>query len=232
MISNITKNFRIATAVKVAILTLSLGVATTASAQVAGTWLVKAGYNRISPDVSSGNLSAASLPGTKIDVESADAAIVTFGYMFTNNISAELYLGTAYKHKIVGAGAIDGVGKIGSVDVLPPTLFAQYRFLEASSAFRPYVGLGVTYARFERERGSAVLTAITNPGGAPTTMTIKNKVGFTPQIGVTYALTEKWFADAAVSKTYLKTTTTLSTGQKIDTKLDPMAVNLSIGYRF
>lgn len=227
-----TKNIRLATAVKAALIVLAFGASASASAQVAGTWLVKAGYNKITPDVSSGNLSAPSLPNSKTDVRSADSLILTGAYMFTDNISAELYLGLPYKHDLVGDGALKGVGTYGTVEQLPPTLFAQYRFLDAKAVFRPYVGLGVTYAMFQKERGSAVLTALTNPGRTPTTLSIANAWGVTPQIGATYAFNEKWFADAAISKTYIKTTTTLSTGQTIDTKLDPVAVNVSIGYRF
>lgn len=219
------------TAVKGIALLLSLTASAAASAQSAGTWMIKAGYNKITPQVSSGNLSAPSLPGTKVDVGSGSALIVTGAYMFTDNISAELYLGLPYKHDLTGDGAIKGVGKIGSVEQLPPTLFAQYRFLEAKSVFRPYVGLGLTYAMFQKETGSATLSALTNPGGA-TTLSVANAWGITPQVGVTYAFNDKWFADAGVSKTFIKTTTTLSTGQKIDTRLDPVVVNFSIGYRF
>lgn len=228
-------NTQFVTAVKTIAAVSALAFSAAASAQTAGTWLFKVGYNQITPQVESANMSAPSLPGTKTDVGSASAAIFTGGYMFTDNISGELYLGLPYKHDLIGDGALKGAGKIGTVEQLPPTLFAQYRFLEAKSAFRPYVGLGVTYAMFKKETGSALLTALTNPGAGatnPTTLKVDNAWGITPQIGATYAFNDKWFADLAVSKTYIKTTTTLSTGQKIDTRLDPVAVNLSIGYRF
>jgi outer membrane protein len=202
-----------------------------ASAQTAGTWMVKAGVNRITPKVSSGDLSAPSLPGTKIDVESANSVIATVAYMVTDNVSAELFLGLPYEHDIVGRGAIDGAGKIGSLKQLPPTLMAQYRFLDPKAAFRPYAGVGVTYAYFTKETGTGTLTALTNPGGA-TTLRADNAWGATLQLGATYAFNEKWFADTSVKKTYIKTTAHLSTGQHIDTKLDPVSLNLAIGYRF
>jgi outer membrane protein len=49
---------------------------------------------------------------------------------------------------------------------------------------------------------------------------------------VTYAITDQWFADLAVSKTYLKTTTHFSSGQKIAIRPDPLAVSFAIGYHF
>jgi outer membrane protein len=222
---------RFITAAKAIAATVILAASGAAAAQTAGTWLIKAGYNKIMPKVSSGDLSAPSMPGTKVDVDSAASLILTGAYMFTDNVSTELFLGLPYKHDLNGAGSIKGVGKIGTVEQLPPTLLLQYRFLEAKSVFRPYVGVGVTYAIFQKETGSGTLTALTNPGGA-TTLRVDNAWGSTAQLGATYAFDEKWFADMAIQKTYLKTTTTLSTGQKIDTRLDPVSINFSIGYRF
>ena len=42
----------------------------------------------------------------------------------------------------------------------------------------------------------------------------------------------RWSLDAAVAKTFLKTKTSLSTGQTIDTKIDPTSVTLAVGYLF
>ena len=204
----------------------------TATAQSAGSWLVKGGVNNIAPDVSSGDLSPPSLPNTKVDVKSATSGILTATYMVTDKLSAEFYLGLPYKHDVVGDGAIAGVGKLGSVKQVSPTVFAQYRFFEATAVLRPYVGIGLTYAYFYGEEGSGVLTALTNPGGAPTKMSASSAWGLSPQIGVAFKLNDRWFLDASVIKTFIKNTTTLSTGQTIDTKLDPLSTNISIGYRF
>lgn len=206
--------------------------ATPAMAQDAGTVLVKIGYNQIIPEVSSGDLSAPSLPGTRIDVKEAGAPILTLTYMYTSNISFELYAGLPYEHDIVGDGAIKGVGKIGSTKQVSPTLFAQYRFLEKESMVRPYVGLGLTYGYFYGEEGSAALTALTNPGGDPTLVEVDDAWGITPQIGATVKIDRNWFADLTVAKSFIKTTSHLSTGQSIETKLDPLAVSVAVGYRF
>jgi len=220
-----------------AIIVLSATAALTAStavlAQSAGVWSVKAGVNRITPKVKSGDMSAPALPGTKADVKSDTEAIIAASYMLTDNLSAEFHLGIPYTHDLVGDGSIKGVGKLGTVDSLPPTLFVQWRFLAPEARFRPYIGLGLTYARFQQETGSGALTAVTNTGSTtPTTFTVDSKFALTPQIGVTYAINRKWFADLAVSKTYLKTTTHFSTGQQMDIRLDPLAVGFAIGYHF
>jgi len=203
-----------------------------ALAQDAGTVAVKFGYNQIMPQVSSGDLSAPSMPGTKIDVKEAGAPIMTLTYIYSSGISFELYAGLPYEHDIVGDGAIKGVGKIASVKQVSPTLFAQYRFFDKESTFRPYVGLGVTYAYFYGEEGSGNLTALTNPGGDPTLLEVDDAWGISPQVGATVKIDRNWFVDMAVIKSFVKTTSHLSTGQSIDTKLDPLAVSLSVGYRF
>jgi outer membrane protein len=147
-------------------------------------------------------------------------------------VSVEGYVGLPYKHDIVGDGTIAGVGKIGTVKQVSPTVFAQYRFMEPKSPVRPYVGLGLTYTKFYGEEGSGALTALTNPGSTPTRTKVDAAWGLSPQIGTTLLINDKWFMDASVIKTFLKTTTHLSTGQSISTKLDPLSFNLSIGYRY
>lgn len=206
--------------------------ATGASAQRAGQWMFKLGVNQIDPKVSSGDLSAPAQPGTQIDVDAATSLIFTGTYMLTDNWSAELYAGLGYKHDVVGAGTIAGAGKLGTVKQVSPTLFAQYRFLEANDIFRPYVGLGLTYAYFYGEEGSGTLTALTNVGGEPTRLSVDAAWGISPQVGAQFAIDKHWFADFSVIKTYVKTTNHLSTGQTLDVKLDPMSINLSVGYRF
>jgi outer membrane protein len=203
-----------------------------ASAQSAGQWTAKVGVNKITPKVVSGDISAPALPGSKGDVDSDTKPILVFAYGITNNISAELDLGLPYKHTISGAGAIKGVGTIGTVEAMPPTAFIQYRFFEPSTMIRPYVGAGVTYAAFQKATGSGQLTALTNPGGPATTFKIDNKVAGSLQAGAVWNVNAKWFVDAGVVKTFLKTKVNFSTGQTQDMKLDPLAVNGSIGYKF
>jgi outer membrane protein len=211
----------------------SLVASGAAQAQAATQWLFKAGYNNIMPKVKSGDLSPPAPPGAEIDIGSAASLILTAAYMFTDNASVELLAGLPYKHDIFAAGSQAGVGKIGSVHQISPTVMAQWRFLPPESMFRPYVGLGLTYAVFYDTEGSAALTAITNPGGQPgTTIGGDHAFGATGEIGLTFKINEQWFVDAALMKTYISTHTALSTGQTIDVDQNPVAANISIGYRY
>ena len=220
-------------AIKLLAVAAAITASAAVSAQTAGTWSAKVGVNKITPKVDSGDMSAPALPGTKADVGSDTEPVLVGTYMITDNVSAELDLGAPYKHDLVGAGAISGTGRLGTAKVLPPTILAQYRFLAPTATFRPYVGVGLTYAYFTDETGSGAMTALTNTGSStPTTFKLDNSFGVTTQLGVTYAINEKWFADVAVTKTYLKTTAHFSTGQTQDIKLDPVAVSAGIGYHF
>lgn len=215
----------------VAIAALTLA-AQAAMAQSAGTMMTRFGISTISPQVTSGNLSAPSLPNSKTDVGSSNSLSGGLTYMYSDNIAIDLPLALPFKHKIYGAGSLSSLGEIGEVRALPVTLSVQYRFMSPDSKFRPYIGLGVTYAYFFNATGSAALTATTNPGGPPTKITIDPKFAVTPQIGATFAIDKNWFIDAYYSSTQLSTTTKLSTGQSLDIALDPISYGLAVGYKF
>jgi len=102
----------------------ALACAAGASAQSAGQFTAKFGFNQLTPKVESGDISAPALPFTKADVSRDIQPVVIIAYGLTDNISLEGALGTPYKHKIMGAGSIAGTGELGTVEALPPTLFA------------------------------------------------------------------------------------------------------------
>ena len=124
------------------------------------------------------------------------------------------------------------MGKLADTKSLPITLIGQYRFMAANAAFRPYVGAGASYVKFYNTNGTGVLTALTNPGGPGTGVSFASKLAPTLQIGAIFNLNEKWYLEAAYSKTFLKTRGTLSTGQTIDVTLDPNAYSFQVGYKF
>jgi outer membrane protein len=212
--------------------TVALCAAGGAQAQVAGQIMFQMGWNKIMPKVKSDDLTAPALPGSKINIKSASALFLTGTYMITDDISVEVLGGLPYKHDIIGAGAVSGVGKIGSIHQISPTALLQYRLFAADAPFRPYIGAGPTFAKFYGTRGSAALTAVTNPGGPPTTIGGDTEWGFTTQLGGAYKIDKHWFVDAAILKTFISTKATLSTGQTTSAKLNPIAINASIGYTF
>lgn len=219
-------------AVSALVAALAFGACASASAQTAGTWSASFGVNDISPRGTTDPFSSPSIVNSTTKVQSDAQPVLEISYNFTDHISAEFGIGTPYKHELDGAGSLQGAGKLGSLKQLPPTLFAQYHFLDANAQFRPYVGLGLTYAIFRDETGNGTLTAVTNTGGSPTTFTVDNAWGWTPQVGATFAFNNKWYADAMIGKTYISTTVHLSTGESANAPLNPLVGSLTIGYRF
>ena len=225
---NVNKNV-----VKMLVAAGAMAVATGAMAQSKGQFTVSVGANMLKPNVESGFISAPALPGSQGDVSKDTQPVALITYGLTDNISVETAVGTPYKHKIYGAGAIAGTGQLGTVKALPAIALLQYRFFSPNSMVRPFVGLGVTYAMFQKETGSFAMTALTNPGGGKaTTFSIDNKWTYSGQVGLQFNINEKWFANAAYIKTKLSTDVHFSTNQHQHMKLDPDSYILSVGYKF
>ncbi|MEJ7138076.1 OmpW/AlkL family protein [Amphibiibacter pelophylacis] len=188
------------------------------------------GVTQIRPDVTSSNLTAPSEAGTKSDVKPATSLSGGITLWADDHLAFDVPLALPFKHDVVGAGKVAGVGTIMTVKVLPATVFAQYHFGQKGDMFRPYVGAGPTYAYFFDAQTTPQLSGMNL--GRPTTAKVQSKLTGTIQIGGTVNLTEKLYLDAMVAKTFLKTKTTLSTGQSMDVRLDPLTVSLGVGYRF
>jgi outer membrane protein len=204
-----------------------------AQAQVADHLMVRIGAVKVKPIVQSGDLSAPAFTGSQVDVTSSTVPSGGITYMLDDHWAVDMPVATPLKHDIVGSGSVAGVGKLGETRALPITLLGQYRFGESHDTFRPYLGAGITYALFYKERGTNTLNALS--GGtptSPTTLAIDNRFGPSVQLGATMALNERWFLDATVIKTWVKTTARLSRGQTLDLRLDPVAVAVGIGYRY
>ncbi len=221
------------TTFKFLVLPLAIAAACAAHAQSANPWSVRAGFTTVTPNVSSGDLSAPSLPQTQSAIASSTRLGGGINYALSSNLSIDLPLAMPFKHDISGAGAIAGVGKIAEVKSLPFTLLAQWRFMQPSDKFRPYLGAGLTYAKFYDARSTSTLSALS--GGTPsnpTTLSIQSKLAPTVQLGASMALNERWFVDASYTYTLLKARTTLSTGQTQDNTVNPSSLSLAVGYKF
>jgi len=204
-----------------------------ALAQTAGSWLVQGGVTRITPHVSSGALTAPSPSGTTVDVQGDTQPTLQVTYVIDDHFALAVPLGLGFKHKLMGSGAIQGVGQIGTVSALPASVFGQYRFGEAQDRFRPYAMLGMSYVYFHDATGSAALNGLNplNPATG-TGLKVNSQFAISPGLGMSYKIDDKWFIDLSYAKTLLKTTTTLSTGQTIRTTLDPSMMSLGVGMKF
>ena len=217
---------------KMLMMVVALATVGTASAQSVGQWTAEFGIQSLMPKVKSGDVSPPALPHTTASVGNAKGAVAVLVYGVTDHVTLEVPLGLPFKNELFGDGAIEGTGKLGTAEVLPATVLAQYRFFAPTATIRPYAGVGATYAYFMKETGSGQLTAALNIGGTPVTFRVDNKLAATIQLGLSVAINAKWFADVKVTKTYLETGVTYSTGQTQRIKFDPLGVGLFVGYKF
>lgn len=197
-------------------------------------WLIQGGITQISPSVNSGTLSAPSPSGTSVGVGSNTQATAQLTYVYNDHWSVAVPLGLGFKHKINGTGAISNTGQIGTVTALPLTVLGLYRLGEANAKFRPYGVLGLSYVYFHDAQGSAALNGLNpiNPVGGSTGLKMDSKLAPSMGLGLFIRIDDRWFVDLSYAKTFLKTSTTLSTGQSIQTTLNPGITSLGVGMRF
>ncbi len=209
----------------------------------AGDWVVRLRATNINPSESSklgettdkayGAGNAAALYGNasaNLEVDSNTIPELDISYYFTKNIAAELILALGTKHdvNVSSAGAVNP--KLGEVNLLPPTLTAQWHFLP-DQTFDPYVGAGVSYVR-AMDNG---LTA--NAGGVGYPIRIdRNNWGYALQAGLDVNLADKWLLNFDVKKIYFDTDVKLNLGggyRKIDNlDIDPWVVSVGFGKKF
>ncbi|WP_353646041.1 OmpW family protein [Mesorhizobium sp. WSM2239] len=143
-------------------------------------------------------------------------------YFFTDNIAAELVLGTTYAN-IVGQGTIGDLGEIGKVWLLPPTLTLQYHLTDFG-AFKPYVGAGVNYTVFyNQDTGSA------------NALDVKDTFGGALQVGFDYMLDQHWGLNFDVKKLFLEPefdVTVAGADMTGKAKLNPWLIGTGFTYRF
>jgi outer membrane protein len=198
-------------------------LASAQSTQADGPWLVRLRAINIDPNTSNG--SSGILPGNSVNISSTWAPEVDVSYFFTPNIAVELVLTYPQKHN-VSISNVPGVGDIGSIKQIPPSLFAQYH-LNTGTGFKPYVGAGVTWFYITDNNLSV-------PGAGSILNLSKSNFGFGLQAGVDYALTRNWYLNADVKYVWVDTKLTDTAGLGIDTKVDvnPWVWGLGVGYRF
>ncbi len=198
----------------------------------AGDIVVRLRAAYVSPDEDSklgtylNGLGMATEAGTKLEVDGNWIPEIDFSYYITKNIAAELILATGTRHdvNIGGTGTLAG-SKLGSVNLLPPTLTLQWHFLP-DQTFDPYVGAGVNYTRaMDRKLG------LTVPDAGDIKID-RNMWGPALQAGVDINLKDGWQINADVKKVWMNTDVKLN-GTKIDSlDIDPWVFGIGVGKRF
>ncbi len=202
----------------------SLACSTSVLAQE-GPWQVRLRAIVVAPDES------ASIDVIGGDVELSDSVVpeLDISYFLTDNISAELILGTSY-HKATARNTAVGDLFLGKTWVLPPTLTLQYHF-KPDSTFNPYIGAGLNYTIFYSESlDNSVLDGID----------YDPSFGVALQAGADFKLDPDadWFFNVDAKKIWMSTDVTVNAtsalnatvGAKVD--IDPWVFGIGVGRRF
>ncbi|MGG8496917.1 OmpW/AlkL family protein [Tenacibaculum sp. TC6] len=159
--------------------------------------------------------------GGNVEISNNVIPELDFTYFFTENIAAELILGTT-KHDVKAVNTVLGNVDLGHVWLLPPTLTLQYHF--NFDNFRPYVGAGGNYTIFYNP----------NPG-AVVDVSYKNSFGYAFQLGFDYDLDDTWFLNLDAKYVGLNTDVTVDAGiatvpAAVD--INPLLIGFGVGIKF
>ncbi|EHZ2644045.1 outer membrane protein OmpW [Vibrio parahaemolyticus] len=190
-----------------------------------GDFVLRVGAASVVPNDSSDKILGSQ---EELKVDSNTQLGLTFGYMFTDNISLELLAATPFSHDI--STDLLGLGDIADTKHLPPTLMVQYYFGEPQSKFRPYVGAGLNYTIFFDEgfNNKAKNVGLTD-------LKLDDSFGLAANVGADYMINDQWFLNASAWYANIETEATYKFGgakQKTDVKINPWVFMISGGYKF
>lgn len=177
-------------------------VAGSAVAHQAGSVIVRGGPILVVPNASTNH------DVFKFDVNSNAQLGLTATYMATDNLGVELLAATPFSHEITLGNTL-----VGKTKHLPPSLYAQYYFLDKDAKARPYVGAGVNYTTFFSEK--AVLNGVTN-------LKLKDSWGPAFNAGVDIQVADNLFLNTAIWYAKIKSKATFKVGDvehKVNVKL-------------
>ena len=162
------------------------------------------------------------VPKDAIEVNAKWAPDLDFEYLVHDNFGLELLLTVPQKHTV----SLPGVGTLGTLKHLPPTLTAKYYFL--TDRCRPYVGAGLNYTRFSSADFAPLEAAL---GGAAVDVS-SGSFGPALQAGADVALGHRWHLSLDVKKVWISTDLKVN-GTKVMTEhIDPFIYGVGVGYRF
>lgn len=190
-------------------------VAGSAVAHQAGSVIVRGGPILVVPNASTNH------DVFKFDVNSNAQLGLTATYMATDNLGVELLAATPFSHEITLGNTL-----VGKTKHLPPSLYAQYYFLDKDAKARPYVGAGVNYTTFFSEK--AVLNGVTD-------LKLKDSWGPAFNAGVDIQVADNLFLNTAIWYAKIKSKATFKVGgeeHKVNVKIDPTVFFVGLGYRF
>jgi outer membrane protein len=200
----------------------------------------RAGLYEIMYHVQSTDLSGPFTPaGYSLDVKNTQTAYLAYIRRLTSFLDLEIAGGVPPNTKTVGRGPAtvgsvpyNGV-TIATAKWAAPSALLEYKFFNDSTAFRPYVGVGVNYTSFyDRD----VTAAGQQATGGPTRLSLTSSVGPVGTVGLKYQpVNARWSVIASWSISRVDSDIKTDTAGEIRTAhidFRPQAVVIAAGYSF
>ena len=197
-------------------------IAAPAVAQDAGDWTIGLGLGYVMPKDDNGSLANGAF---QIDVGDSLRPPLTGEYFIYENLGIELLAAWPFKHSI----SVDGVGKIADTTHLPPTLSLVYHFAN-TSAWTPYVGIGVNYTNFyDTDLTTLGQVALETGKNA---LKLDSSWGVAGMVGIDYDVSPRGAVRGEVRYIDINTDATLN-GVPIGTvHVDPWVFNVAYVFKF
>lgn len=156
----------------IALASLAVFASSTALAVPAGTWTVGVGAAYVDPQSDASVLKN----GASVTVDENTQPSLTFEYFPANNVGVEVLAALPFQHDINIGG-----NYAGKTQHLPPTVSLNYHFDGLHSKVKPFVGVGVNYTTFFKER-------LYTPS---VDLELDDSVGAAGQVGVDFKITDR-----------------------------------------
>jgi outer membrane protein len=199
-----------------------IGSSAALAQQAEGNWMMRIRAVDIQPIKKSDPIPALGLSSNAVWVDSKLIPEVDFTYFFSKNLAAELILTYPQKLDV----QVNGVGRVGKFNALPPTLTFQYHFAPEAT-FRPYVGAGINYTIIS----SIDLPVVNALTGSSSTLS-KSSVGGALQIGFDYKIGKNSYLNFDIKKTYINADLSVGGTKVSRVTLDPVLIGIGYGFRF
>ncbi|HLQ13540.1 MAG TPA: OmpW family outer membrane protein [Steroidobacteraceae bacterium] len=176
--------------------------------------------------------------GLNVNVKNVNTAYVAYVRRLSPNFVLELAAGVPPKTETTGKGPamlgsvpFDGQ-VISTAKWFAPTLLLNYVFLDESSAWRPYFGVGANYTKFYDRQSTAAGNAA---NGGPTSISLTSSLGPAATLGVRWHLQDRWSLYASYSYSVVRSNLVANTAgvlRRTHIDFNPTTLVLSVGFAF
>lgn len=217
-----------------------------AFAQKAGDFIAGVGGALIVPSAGLSPISSTSptyvaiLSGASSSIGSSSTVVLSGLYMWTDNVATELTIGIPPQLSVDLAtpspyASAPYHASAATAKALTPSLVAKYLFNAPGETWRPYLGLGLTYASFNNVSINTADPMVNVLAGTSASLSSSWAPVF--NFGTIYNITDKWSINASISYVPLKTDATFvnNTGTQTTTgtlTINPVEYVVRLGYKF